>query len=206
MEEPALACYGSGRKGNLDCFFPSAGSGAFDCASRDGVAVELNCDYRDWVKVKKDIQKLIDPDSSYGQSLYFAYGKKRGFFDSVKTGIERAVAAFAEKRPEFRLPVGLHVIVVEHLPTGGHVIREACVVRACNPAEMDWSETTMGGTDAHELQEETQESLPSRGATRKKLGALERKAWTHWPSPSGQLLLAFVNQFGSCSLPKIRPP
>jgi len=59
----------------------------------------------------KDIQKLIDPGSNYGRSLYFAYGKKRRFFDSVKIGIERTFDAFAEGRPEFRLPVGLHVIV-----------------------------------------------------------------------------------------------
>jgi hypothetical protein len=43
LEEPAFACYGSGRMGNLDYFFPKSDSeGYYKSLSRDGVAMELN--------------------------------------------------------------------------------------------------------------------------------------------------------------------
>ncbi len=145
MEQPALACYGSGRKGNLDYFFPGSDSDAsWNVGPRDGVAMELNYNYRDCFKVKKDIQKLIDPASGYQRSLYFAYGRRRGFYESVQSGIERAFASFEEDRHEFRLPLGFHVIVVEYIPGGGeHLIHEASVAAPCVPAELQWKDTQM---------------------------------------------------------------
>jgi len=145
MEEPALACYGSGRKGNLDYFFPDSDVGAsWDVGPRDGVAMELNYNYRDCFKVKKDIQKLIDPASGYQRSLYFAYGSRHGFYESVQSGIERAFASFEEVQHEFRLPMGFRVIVVEYTPGGGeHLIHEASVATPCVPAELQWEDTQM---------------------------------------------------------------
>jgi len=165
--------------------------------------MELNYDYRDSFKVMKDIQKLIDPDNAYQQSLYFAYGKKRDFYGSVKSGIERAFNAFMENQPEFRLPVGLHAVVVEYIPGHGHLIHETSVAKTCTPAELTWKETTMNTTQVRNLGENAQLTSGATGSTVTELGAPERKVWIHWPSPVGQkYFLAFVNQFGSCSLRK----
>ncbi len=140
MEEPALACYGSGRKGNLDCFFPSNRSGVFGCAP-EGVAVELNYNYDAYLKIEKDVQKLIDPDSAFGSSLYFAYGRKRNFRQSVISGIDRAFGHFEGAKPDFQLPSGLHFIIVEFLRSGEHDIYESSVISPCVPGELTWIHT-----------------------------------------------------------------
>ena len=158
MEEPTLACYGSGRKGNLDYFFPSDQPSTIGYGPREGVAVELNYNYDGYSKIKKDMQKLIDPDSAYGNSLYFAYGTKRGFYKSVTSGIERAFNEFAEARPDFRLPLGLHVVVVEHVRGGGHVTHESSVTAPCAPAELSWVDAHVApllGGPAQAANEET---------------------------------------------------
>ncbi len=144
MERPALACYGKGaRRGNLDYFFPSENSGPYrDRVFQEGVAVELNYDYRDgYLKIKRDIQKLIDPDSAFTQSVYFVYCKKRDFFEAVKQGIERACNDFEESRPAFRLPLGFHVILVEHVRRGGHIAREASIDVPCVSCDLQWKES-----------------------------------------------------------------
>jgi hypothetical protein len=203
MEEPAFACYGKGRKGNLDCFFPTTASpSATRCGPRYGVAVELNFDYRDgYKKIKQDIQKLIDPDNAYQQALYFAYGKKRRSYESVILGIERAFNDFAENQPEFRLPLGLHVIVVEYIRGQGHRVREARTTQPCKPSELDWRQTRADAIRDDNVASDPRPSPNSAGSTVTRLGAAERKAWRHWTSPDGRpYFLAFVNQFGSCSL------
>jgi hypothetical protein len=144
MEEPAFACYGSGRKGNLDYFFPRKSTRELKGALCDGVAVELNFNYRDgYKKIRQDIQKLIDPANAYQESLYFAYCKKRNFFEAVTQGIERAFREFEEAREDFRLPAGLHVIIVEYVRNGNHIIREASVEVPCLPSDLQWVETTV---------------------------------------------------------------
>ncbi len=144
MEEPTFACYGSGRKGNLDYFFPRNSPHHHGRELREGVAVELNFNYRDgYKKIRQDIQKLIDPANAYRESLYFAYCKKCDFFEAVTQGIERACKEFEETHPNFRLPLGLHVIVAEYTRTGGHVVREASVEVPCLPSDLQWAETTI---------------------------------------------------------------
>ena len=138
-EEPCYACYGSGRKGNLDYFFPK--DPGRPCS---GIGVELNCDYRDgYSKIVRDIQKLIDPQNGYDEALYFAYGRKREFFEAVKIGIERAHAYFSAMQPDFKLPIGLHLIVVERHGTG-HVLHGSAVQTACVPRDLTWIEQRMG--------------------------------------------------------------
>ncbi|HEY6768013.1 MAG TPA: hypothetical protein VI386_24935 [Candidatus Sulfotelmatobacter sp.] len=143
LEEPTLACYGSGRKGNLDYFFPQYESGDFQFkSSRNGVAVELNFDYRDgYQKIRQDVQKLIDPESAFKESLYFVYCKKANFLDAVRDGIERAFNEFVESRLDFRLPLGFHVILVENLRQGGHIVREMNINMPCLPCEIVWTES-----------------------------------------------------------------
>jgi hypothetical protein len=184
MEEPALACYGSGRKGNLDYFFPSNGSSADSCVPREGVAVELNYNYDGHTKIKRDILKLIDPASAHSKSVYFAYGKRRKFFESVVSGIERAFNVFGEDRPEFRLPIGLHVIVVEYVRGVGHHIREARVAQTCSPTELAWTETSVHAIGEDGVAHENHPHSMHEERTVTKLGAPERKAWIHLRRPS----------------------
>lgn len=143
LEQPGKACYGSGRNGNLDYFFPQRGPAFVALRGQSGVAMELNYNYDSTLKITRDIQKLIDPQNGYCESAYFAFGKKPHFFQSVKAGIEKAFLYFADTAREFRLPVGLHVLVVEHSPS--HVLREAFVQRVCTPDELAWEETSVKG-------------------------------------------------------------
>lgn len=145
MERPALACYGKGaRRGNLDYFFPSEMSAPYrNRVFQEGVAVELNYDYRDgYLKIKQDVQKLIDPGSAFTESVYFVYCKKRNFFEAVKEGIQRAFRDFEESRADFRLPLGFHVILVEHVRAGGHIVREASINVPCFPCDLVWKENS----------------------------------------------------------------
>ena len=153
LEEPAHAYYGSGRKGNLDYFFPDGPANSGDGVLSTGVAVELNFDYRDgYKKIRQDIQKLIDPANAYHESLYFAYCKKRNFFEAVTQGIECAFREFEEARPDFRLPSGLHVIIVEHVRAGGHTVRETSVEVPCVPCDLQWVETPVPQASVEPIQ------------------------------------------------------
>jgi len=141
LEHPGKACYGSGRNGNLDYFFPERNQTVSLVQHQSGAAMELNSNYDDSQKIMRDVQKLIDPENGYSESAYFAFGKKPGFFESVKKGIRRAFGYFAEDRADFRLPPGLHVFVVESARNAGrHLLREAFVKRACVPDELEWNE------------------------------------------------------------------
>lgn len=201
LEHPALACYGSGRKGNLDYFFHGASTGYSSMSN--GSAVELNFNYRDgYKKIVQDMQKLIDPNAAYSECTYFAYGKKRRFFEEVVAGVGRVFEYFAEDSPTFRLPAGLHIIVAEYLRGNGHKVHETCVVSECTPSELQWTDTIVkqAGNERHDA------AFPDNthvSGLVTKLCAPESKLWVHWPSPGGpNYYLAFVNQFGSCSLRK----
>src|ERR1019366_6537591 len=81
------ACYGSGRDGNLDYFFPEPNSGMIALQRNYGAAMELNSNYDSSQKITRDEQKLIDPQNGYSESAYFAFGRKPGFFEAIKKGI-----------------------------------------------------------------------------------------------------------------------
>jgi hypothetical protein len=144
LEHPGKACYGTGRDGNLDYFFPALISLATPIRERAGAAMELNCNYDDCPKITRDVQKLIDPANAYPESAYFAFGAKPHFFESVKHGVERAFEYFAEDRPGFLLPLGLHIFVVASPRSGYmHFLHEAIVQQACIPKDLVWSETAI---------------------------------------------------------------
>jgi hypothetical protein len=164
MEEPTHAIYGSGRKGNLDYFFPLKYPNELASVARAGVAVELNYNYDDLLKIKKDIQKLIDPQNAYDNSLYFAYGRKRAFHHSVTSGIDRAFSEFVKMSPDFRLPSGFHVIVVEHLRGARPVVHESSTTCPCVPGNLLWTHTEVP-TASIEPTEERSELGPSKSET-----------------------------------------
>jgi hypothetical protein len=142
LEHPGKACYGSGRNGNLDYFFPELNSTIVSLQRPRGAAMELNSNYNGARKITRDVQKLIDPQNGYSESAYFAFGRKPRFFESVRKGIQSAFEYFAEDRADFQLPTGLHVFIVEGVHTAGrHLLREAFVMNACVPDELDWVET-----------------------------------------------------------------
>jgi hypothetical protein len=142
LEHPGKACYGKGRDGNLDYFFPELSATAASLRRPRGAAMELNSNYNSPQKIMRDVQKLIDPENGYHESAYFAFGRKPHFFESVRKGVERAFEHFLEDRTDFRLPIGLHVFVVESSRGGGgHLLREAVVKNVCIPDEMEWVET-----------------------------------------------------------------
>jgi hypothetical protein len=153
LEHPGKACYGSGRNGNLDYFFPDDKSASILLGNRTGTAMELNYNYDDSLKVTRDIQKLIDPDNGYVESAYFALGRRSGFVQAVRCGIQRAFEYFAEDRPDFRLPVRLHIFVVDTSGgASGYVLYETSVQRACGPDELVWKETPLDGYTSPELE------------------------------------------------------
>ena len=142
LEHPGKACYGSGRMGNLDYFFPDHNSTAVSLQRQRGAAMELNSNYDSSLKIMQDVQKLIDPQNGYSESAYFALGRKPRFFESVKKGVERAFGYFAEDRVDSRLPTGFHIFVVESTRSaGGNLLSEAFVNHACLPGELRWVET-----------------------------------------------------------------
>jgi|SRR5271157_481916 len=141
MEHPSRAAYGSGRLGNLDYFFPADGSRR-DYGGTQGTAVELNFNYPDFMKVRKDVLKLTDPGSAYPEAVYFAYGDKPRFFDGVKQGIESAFRDFTDVDASFLLPVGLHLVVVERR-RGEHEIHTASITKPCAPDQLEWQSTKL---------------------------------------------------------------
>jgi hypothetical protein len=144
LEHPGKACYGSGRDGNLDYFFPERNPTAAPLQRQSGAAMELNSNYDSSQKITRDVQKLIDPQNGYKESAYFAFGRKPRFFESLRKGIGRAFGYFAEDRADFRLPPGLHIFVVEGARDArGHLLREALVKHACIPDELEWIETVV---------------------------------------------------------------
>jgi hypothetical protein len=142
LEHPGKACYGSGRDGNLDYFIPDHHSTVMAEQRKSGAAMELNYNYDRSLKITKDIQKLIDPQNGYTESAYFAFGRKPRFFESVKNGVDLAYRYFAEDQTEFRLPVGLHLFIVEGARNAGaYLLHEALVANACTPDELNWLDT-----------------------------------------------------------------
>src|SRR5207248_11402914 len=110
--------------------------------SKTGTAVELNCNYRDFAKVMRDVQKLIDPENKYSESLYFAFGTKPQFFECVKHGLQRAFDYFFEGHSMLILPIGFHVVVAEASPDN-YLVRETSVKGQCTPNELLWSENVI---------------------------------------------------------------
>ena len=212
FEQPGKACYGTGRNGNIDFFFPGPFRGC-------GTAVELNYNYDSIGKIVKDIQKLIDPQNGYTESVYFAFGKKPGFGESIRRGIERAYQYFAGGLAGFALPVGFNTIIAERQYDLVRVTL-AGVSTPCSPGGLVWSDLAPE-TGEHDLNR-GEDAAPGSAVTmtssngvdseivpatisplraqKARLGREDNKAWLHWPAPQGPgCFLAFVNQKGSCS-------
>lgn len=194
MEEPGVACYGSGRKGNLDYFFLGA--------EGYGAAVELNFNYDSTGKIIKDVQKLIDPKNGYAEAVYFAFGRKKGFGNAVKLGLERAYSYFAEDVPDFRLNAGFRVLIAEHSHRGVQQVLLGSTASPCRPADLTWCAIALDHQKIVDTAFVTEKVPIARvGNVKSELGSRECKAWLHWPAPhSSGYFLAFVNQKGSCSM------
>ncbi len=156
-EEPTTGKYNwsgySSRSGNVDFFFPGQGSSLRSF----GTAMELNCKYYSWGKIRKDFIKLIDPVNAYQETVYFAYGFKRNFKETVADGLERAFQSFREKNSDFLLPVGLHVLVVEsQRGRGKRNLWETKVTEPSLPGQLTWEEIPLPYTvESREAREET---------------------------------------------------
>jgi hypothetical protein len=136
-ERPAIACYGSGRHGNIDFFIADES----DCAgSQPGVAVEVNWNYNDPLKAQRDLCKLMDPKNAYSEPVYFAYGRCQDLLAAVQGGLERAFTTFVEAEPSFLLPVGLRIIVAVRQRHRELVIHSTLVGEPCAPAQLFWSD------------------------------------------------------------------
>jgi hypothetical protein len=126
-ERPAVACYGSGRQGNIDFFVAAESHGM-----GPGVALE--------VKVKKDLCKLIDPKNAYAEAVYFAYGRHADFLNTVQEGLQRAFTTFTEADPGFLLPAGLRIVVAVR-PRHREMITNCTYVDTQRmPSQLSWSE------------------------------------------------------------------
>jgi hypothetical protein len=79
LEHPGKACYGSGRDGNLDYFFPVRNATLDSLQRQSGAAMELNSNYDSSQKITRDVQKLIDPQNGYSESVYFRPWQKTSF-------------------------------------------------------------------------------------------------------------------------------
>lgn len=137
-ERPAIACYGSGRHGNID-FFVADESHRADAQS--GVAVEVNWNYNDPLKVQRDLCKLMDPKNAYAEAVYFAYGRRQDLLTAVQAGLERAFTTFVEAEPTFLLPAGLRIIVAVRQRHRELVIHSTFVDEPCAPSQLSWSDS-----------------------------------------------------------------
>jgi hypothetical protein len=136
-ERPAIACYGSGRHGNIDFFVADESH----CAgSQHGVAVEVNWNYNDPLKAQRDLCKLMDAKNAYAEPVYFAYGKCRDLLTAVQAGLERAFTTFVEAEPRFLLPAGLRIIVAVRQRHRELVIHSTFVGEPCAPSQLFWSD------------------------------------------------------------------
>ena len=137
-ERPAIACYGSGRHGNIDFFVADESH----CAgSQSGVAVEVNWNYNDPLKAQRDLCKLMDPKNAYAEAVYFAYGRCQDLLTAVQAGLARAFTTFAEAEPSFLLPAGLRIIVAVRQRHRELVIHSTFVDESCTPAQLSWRDS-----------------------------------------------------------------
>jgi hypothetical protein len=137
-ERPAVACYGSGRRGNIDFFVADERSAA---GSKSGVAVEVNWNYNDTLKVQRDLCKLTDPRNAYAESVYLAYGSCQDMLTAVQAGLDRAFTTFVEAAPDFLLPAGLRIIVAVRQRHRDLVIHSTVVDKPCTPSQLSWSDS-----------------------------------------------------------------
>ena len=137
-ERPAIACYGSGRHGNIDFFVTDESH----CAgSQSGVAVEVNWNYNAPLKVQRDLCKLMDPKNAYAEAVYFAYSRCQDLLTAVQAGLERAFTTFVEAEPSFLLPAGLRIIVAVRQRHRELVIHSTFVDEPCTPSQLSWSDS-----------------------------------------------------------------
>jgi hypothetical protein len=136
-EKPAIACYGSGRHGNIDFFVADA---SYCADSQSGVAIEVNWNYNDPFKAQRDLCKLLDPKNAYAEPVYFAYGRCQELLTSVQAGLERAFTVFVEAEPGFLLPAGLRIIVAVRQRHRELVIHSTVVDEPCTPSQLFWSD------------------------------------------------------------------
>jgi hypothetical protein len=136
-ERPAIACYGSGRRGNVDFFVADANDKA---GSQSGVAVEINWNYNDPLKAQRDLCKLIDPENGYAEPVYFVYGRSRDLLAAVQAGLERAFTFFTEAEPNFLLPAGLRIIVAVRQRHRELVIHSTFISEPSAPSQLLWSD------------------------------------------------------------------
>jgi hypothetical protein len=100
------------KSGNVDfCFFDRS---ADEGGPTRNTALEINYDYRSGSKIKIDCVKLADPLNKFRQGVYFAFGYKRNFKQSVEAGVAKAFAFLAKQTPGFHWPPEMCVFLVEH--------------------------------------------------------------------------------------------
>lgn len=145
-EEPTKGKYswrghGSGFKaGNVDFFFTERGSGLRDL----GTAMEVNFNYDSSVKIEQDFIKLLDPRNAYKEMVYFAYGLNDRFREAVVDGLERAFQWFREDNPDFLLPIGLNILVVENQRSlRKRLLWETRLQEPCLPTQLAWDRVTL---------------------------------------------------------------
>lgn len=137
MEDPAVARYGTGRRGNVDFLIVQGGR----TGSRREIALEVNWNYSSSGKIYKDICKLVDPSNRYSEALYFAFGTGDGFLEAVQAGLERAFGLLLKHYPQFALPSGFQIIVAEYKPGADKTVVYLAVVNSpCAPAQLEWHE------------------------------------------------------------------
>jgi hypothetical protein len=137
MEDPAIARYGTGRRGNIDFLIAQRDR----TGSRQEIALEVNWNYGSSAKIYKDFCKLVDPSNRYNEAVYFAFGIGDDFLRAVKSGLERAFELLLEHYPHFALPSGLQIIVAEYKPRSKKtIVYSARASSPCAPAQMEWHE------------------------------------------------------------------
>lgn len=211
-EEPTKAKYkwsGRGSKaGNIDLLFPTR---QLDFADSD-TAMELNFNYDGWNKIEQDFIKLIDPRNAYKEAVYFAYSFKPHFREAVMEGLGRAFQWFKEDKPDFLLPAGLHILVVENqLGGAGRVLWEATVQEPSLAAQFEWDQVSLPrpdgpAEDRRGPDKSTGESEPNNSSLT--LSSVTREAqikttretvWYYFAENTKRHFIAFVNAKGSCS-------
>lgn len=124
--------------GNLDMFFfENDGDAKFACPS-GGTAVEINCNYRDSDKNKRDLIKLLDPMNRYGEAIYAVVSTEGEMRRSVEIGLDDAVTYLGPQLGRRPLPPA-KMLLIEELG-GWRFLYEGLVEQDNAGIRVEWSE------------------------------------------------------------------
>jgi hypothetical protein len=170
-EDPAVARYGTGRRGNIDFLLANGDL----TGSRREIALEVNWNYSSSDKICRDFCKLLDPGNRYREAVYFAFGIGYGFFEAVQVGLQLAYELLQKHYPQFALPSGFQVVVAE-CKRGFEkrvIVRSALVSSPCTPANLEWNQQSERLETAIRVVATMEETMSTNNSNEPQLPQLE---------------------------------